>query len=60
MSKGTSKKAKPTDPRNNAYQRLLKAIQAIPGESPREKMRKFTAFALKVCVINQADRKSVV
>ncbi|EKT2104506.1 MULTISPECIES: hypothetical protein [Gammaproteobacteria] len=55
MSKGTSKKAKPTDPRNNAYQRLLKAIQAIPGESPREKMRKFTAFALKVCVINQAE-----
>lgn len=55
MSKRTPKKAKRTDPRKEAYQRLLKAIQAIPGDSPREKMRKFTAFALKVCVIKQAE-----
>ncbi|MCO7473000.1 hypothetical protein [Stenotrophomonas maltophilia] len=55
MSKSTSmKKAKPAlDPRKAAYQRLLKAIQAIPGDSPRDQMRKFTAFALKIGVLNQ-------
>jgi len=55
MSKSNSmKKAKPAlDPRKAAYQRLLKAIQAIPGDSPRDQMRKFTAFALKVCVLNE-------
>ncbi|EKT4065514.1 hypothetical protein QEG11_000919 [Stenotrophomonas maltophilia] len=55
MSKPTSKKAKPTSPRDAAYQRLLKAVQTIPGDSPREKMRKFTALALKVCVLKQAE-----
>jgi len=55
MSKRTSKKTKPADPRNESYKRLLKAIQAIPGDSPREKMRKFTALALKVLVLKQAE-----
>ena len=59
MSKRPPKKAKRTDPRKEAYQRLLKAIQAIPGDSPREKMRKFTALALKVCVLKQAERAVV-
>lgn len=55
MSRRTPKKAKRTDPRKEVYQRLLKAIQAIPGDSPREQMRKFTALALKVCVLKQAE-----
>lgn len=54
MNKSRSKKAKRAlDPRQAAYQRLLKAIQAIPGDSPRDQMRKFTAFALKIGVLNQ-------
>lgn len=56
MNKSASKKAKlALNPREAAFQRLLKAIQAIPGDSPRDQMRKFTAFALKVCVIKQAE-----
>lgn len=54
MNKSRSKKTKPVlDPRQAAYQRLQKAIQAIPGDSPRDQMRKFTASALKVCVLNE-------
>jgi len=61
MSKSTSmKKAKPAlDPRKAAYQRLLKAIQAIPGETSRDKLRKFTAFALKVCIHNEMTEWSL-
>lgn len=55
MSKPTSRKKAELahNPREAAYQRVLKAIRAIPGDSPRDQMRKFTAFALKIGVMNQ-------
>lgn len=54
MNKFIPKKAKRTvSPRDAAYQRLMNAIKAIPGISPRDQLRKFTAFALKTCVLNQ-------
>jgi len=54
MNKSISKKPeRGLSPRDAAYQRLMKAIKAIPGFSPRDQLRKFTAFALKIGVLNQ-------